>query len=89
MQLHCEGHEDELDGSNADSEGEEQGTQDDEGELGAWGYVMPVQDDVDDDERSDRDDTNDSDEEDPDRVVPDEGDELDDDVYAREGYGAL
>ena len=33
-------------------------------------------------------DTSDSDE-DPDRIVVDEGEELDDDIYRREGYSAL
>ena len=42
-----------------------------------------------DDESDQVDNASDSDEDDPDRVVSDEGKELDDDVYARKGYGAL
>jgi hypothetical protein len=41
---------------------------------------------------SESDESNESDdgeEQDPDRVVPDEGEELDDDIYANEGYGTL
>ncbi|KIJ58068.1 hypothetical protein HYDPIDRAFT_103322 [Hydnomerulius pinastri MD-312] len=41
------------------------------------------------DDDDDSDDGDDGDEDDVDRVVPDEGEELDDDILAREGYGAL
>lgn len=30
-----------------------------------------------------------SEEEDPDHIIPDDGEELDDDIYADEGYGTL
>ena len=63
-----------------------------EGELEAWGYTNPAQEDDENLDEGDgylgQGDASDSDE-DPDRVVADEGEELDDDVYRREGYGAL
>ena len=60
-------------------------------EVEEWKGVMEEEEDGNEsDEDSDSDsDSGSSDENDADRVVADEGEELVDDIYAREGYGAL
>ena len=81
-----------MDDEDANADEGEKEYKEDDGELEAWGYTIPVQygDGHDSDDESDQvDDASDSDEDDPDCVVPDEGEELDDDVYACEGYSAL
>ena len=80
---------DDEDGTDVEEEEEDD---DDEGELEAWGYTNPAQEDDENLDEGDgylgQGDASDSDEG-PDRVVADEGEELDDDVYRCEGYGAL
>ncbi|KAH7891071.1 hypothetical protein F5I97DRAFT_2071507 [Phlebopus sp. FC_14] len=78
-----------------EGEGEEEGDEEhdvaEEEEQEEWENVMEDCDDTNDDghddiDGSNSDDDDDDDEEDFDRVVADEGEELDDDIYAQEGY---
>lgn len=62
---------------------------DEEGEWGEWERVMEDTEDEDDDSNGDGDSDSDESDSAQDRVVADDGEELDDDIYAEEGYGAL
>lgn len=67
--------------SSGEDEVDEIGEVDDEGKEGQGGR--------DEDESEDEDEEDEEDGDDVDRVIADEGEELDDDIWAREGYGAL
>ncbi|KIK75878.1 hypothetical protein PAXRUDRAFT_18604 [Paxillus rubicundulus Ve08.2h10] len=86
----------EVDSEEGESESEEEDLEEgEEAEDSEFEDVVDSEDDDGDDRGNNNGDDNDSDgsndDEDGnmDRVVPDEGEELDDDIYAREGYGAL
>jgi hypothetical protein len=68
------------------------------GELGGdedehpetWTLILPDAKDSDEEnEGGESDKSDNSEEEDPHRVIPDDGEELDDDIYADEGYSTL
>lgn len=72
-----------------DEDEDEDGDEDED--IKTWKHALQhpnTYDDDDDDSESDESE-DESDEGDPDRVIPDEGEELDEDIYAREGYGAF
>ena len=73
-----------------DSIGEPDELPDEWEDIAEWEGVMKGGEDGEEDDNNNASDADESDEDHiDDRVVADEGEELDDDIYAREGYGTL
>jgi len=78
------------DGDGDEVEDDEDNDEDEDEDIKAWKRALQHPSTYSDNDDSESEESEDeSDDKDPDRVIPDGGEELDDDVYAREGYGVL